>query len=137
MSYVDLDDHLERILHNPGRAKEAVDIRLAISQYPELGGYKHFTGEVLMHSKEINVYCTDVDIQRYGSEFIALPYIDDKGVRLYSNPIVFYIGMDNPSGFGILPYTDWDTHFVTYGLDNNIIRKVKSFLSAHAPASYL
>lgn len=137
MSYVDLDEHLERITENPGRSKEAVDIRLALSQYPELAGYRHFTGEVLMCSPEINVYCTDVEIQRYGEEFVALPYIDDKGVRLYANPVVFYIGIDNSHGFGIVPFRDWSEHFVKNGFDNNIIRKVKSFLDSHAPASYL
>jgi hypothetical protein len=137
MSYVDLDEHLESIVGKHGRAKEAVDIRVALSQYPELQGFRHFTGEILLCSPEITMFCDDVLIQRYGKEFVAMPFTDDKGVRLHSNPVVFYIGIDNDNGFGIVPYTGWDEHFLSYPFDAKIVRKVKKFLDNHAPSYYL
>lgn len=137
MSYVDIDDHLDNILGVSGKETEAVNIRLALSQYPELKGYKHFTGEVLLSSHEMNLYCDDVLIQQYGSEFIALPFVNDKNVRLYSNPIVFYMGMQNDNGFGIVPYLGWEEHLEKAGIDFLVIRKVRRFLESHAPANYL
>lgn len=137
MSYVDLDDHLDKIVGNSGKEKESVNIRIALSQYPELKGYKHYTGEVLLASSEINLYCDDVLIQRYGNEFVALPFTDDKGVRLHSDPIMFYLGLQNDNGFGIIPFTGWEEHLEKAGIDFLVIRKVRKFLLSHCPANYL
>ena len=137
MSYVDLDEHLESIVNVTGRSREAVDIRLALSQFPELVGHRHYTGEVLLCSTSLNPYCDDILIQRYGREFVALPFTYDKNVRLHANPVVFYIGLDNEHGFGIVPYKGWDDHFTAHGLDGKIVAKVRRFLNSHAPANYL
>lgn len=137
MSYVDLDEHLERIAGNEGKEREAVSIRLAITDNPEVKGYKHYTGEVLLISKDYNVYCTDVLIERYGNEFVVLPFTLDKGIRLHSEPAMFYIGLQNENGFGIVPYVDWEAHLESAGLDHSIIRKARKFLLQHCPANYL
>lgn len=137
MSYVDLDDHLDRILDLDGRNREAVDIRVALSRYPELLGFLHHTNEVLMCSAELNGYCDDIMIQRYGSEYIALPFTEDAGTRIYSDPVVFYLGMDNESGFGIVPFGNWESHFEAHGIDSKLIAKARDFLEQHKPASYL
>lgn len=137
MSYVDLDDHLANIVGLSGKETESVNIRLALSQYPELKGFRSFTGEILMASKEMNVYCDNVLIQPYGNEFVALPYIDDRGVRLHSNPVVFYVGLQNTNGFGIVPYQGWEEHLENAGIDLKVIRMVRRFLESHAPADYL
>lgn len=137
MSHVDIQRHLDSIVGKAGKERESLDIRLAIERYPELSGFKHPTGEIILCSSEINEYCTDVQLQRYGTEYIALPYLEDMGIRLYSNPVVFYLGLDNDKGFGIVPFSDWEQHFVENEIPKEIITKVKNFLGSHMPASYL
>lgn len=137
MSLVDLDDHLDRIADLDGKEKEAVDIRIALTRYPELKGYRHYTNEVLLCSPELNGYCDQILIQRYGKEYIALPYTEDAGYRLYSDPVVFYLGLDNESGFGIVPFANWDAHFEEYGIDPKIVAIARDFLEQHKPVSYL
>ena len=137
MSHVDLDEHLDSIVGKSGKERESVDIRLALHRYPELQGYLHYTGQVLMCSPEMNVFCDDILIEHYGEEHIALPYTYDAGVRIYSNPVIFYLGIDNPDGFGINPFNDWDKHFNDNCIDPKLIARVRDFLASHKPASYL
>jgi len=137
MSYVNLEEHLASIAGLPGKEKEAIDVRIALSENPELIGHRLYTGELLLVSEKINQFCTDVEFRNYGNEVVALPYTTDKNVRLHSNPVVFYLGVQNNLGFGIIPFERWDSYFEQYGLDFKIIRKVKSFLESHAPVNYL
>lgn len=137
MSYVDLNDHLERIAGNDGKDREAVSVRVAITDHPELRGYRHFTGEVLLISPQINVFCDNVLIERHGNQFVALPFTVDKTTRLYSSPVIFYVGLQNENGFGIIPYAGWETHFEEAGIDPKIVRKIRTFLLQHCPVNYL
>lgn len=134
MSFVDLDAHCLSIVDNETR--ECVDIRVAVSRYPTLKGYR-YSNQVLLISSDLNVYCTDVEIQHNGDEYVALPYLMDAKVRLYSRPVVFSIGFDNPNGFGIVPYQNWQERFYKYLIDKDIVRKVQLFLDSHAPVNYL
>lgn len=137
MSYVNLEEHLERIVGFDGKEKEAVDIRIALGNHPELCGFKHITGQVLLASADINVYTDNVLIERHGDELVALPYTDDKGIRLHSNPVVFYVGVQNELGFGIVPRQDWEDFLVQAKIDNKIIRTIRKYLLQHCPANYL
>lgn len=137
MSHVDLEQHLDQIVGEAGKGRESVDIRICLDRYPDLVGYRHHTNEVLLSSGEINPFCTGVLIQRYGKEFVALPYIEDMSVRLHSNPVVYYLGLDNDNGFGIIPYSNWEEHFVNNEISKEIINKVKDFLDQHKPSYYL
>jgi hypothetical protein len=137
MSYVNLEEHLDRIVGHDGKEREAVNVRLALTDYPGIVGFKHNTGEILLTSTEINVFCTDVLIEREGDALVALPFTESKGTRLHSFPTVFYLGLENTNGFGIVPFTDWDEHLQTAEIDQKVIRKIRSFLNAHQPANYL
>ena len=137
MSYVNLETHLGEIVGFEGREQEAVDIRIALGDHPELCGFKHVTGHVLLASDDINVYCDKVLIEQHGDEFVALPYTDSKGIRLHSNPVVFYVGVQNDLGFGIIQRQDWEDCLAEAGIDNKIIRTVRKFLLSHCPANYL
>lgn len=137
MSYVNLEEHLERIVGFDGKEQEAVDIRIALGDHPELCGFRHITGHVLLAAESINVYCDNVLIERHGDELVALPYTDSKGIRLHSNPVVFYIGVQNDLGFGIIPRTDWEEFLVAAKIDNKIIRTIRKYLLNYCPANYL
>lgn len=137
MSYVNLEEHLERIVGFDGKEKEAVDIRIALGDHPELCGFRHFTGQVLLASESINVYTDKVLIEQHGDDFVALPYTDSKGIRLHSNPVVFYVGVQNDLGFGIVPRQDWEDFLVEAKIDNKIIRTIRKYLLSHCPANYL
>lgn len=136
MSYVDICDHLDKIVGKSGKERESVDIRIALDRYPDLVGYRHHTNEILLCSSEVNPYCTDVIIQRYGEEFVATPFIEDAGIRLHTNPVVYYLGLDNANGFGIVPFAGWEEHLVDAAIPTEIIKKISDFLNKHQPANY-
>lgn len=137
VSYTNLEEHLERIVGFDGKEKEATDIRIALGDHPELCGFKHVTGHILLASADINVYCDKVLIEHHGDELMVLPYMDSKGIRLHSNPVVFYVGVQNDLGFGIVPRQDWEDYLVEAKIDNKIVRTIRKFLLSHCPANYL
>lgn len=139
MSYVNLEERLDRIVGLEGKDKETVDIRLAMGRYNDLHGYLHApTQEVLLCSSQINVFATHVRLERDEIDrLIAIPYIEDMGIRVYGNPTIFYVGFDNPSGFGIVPYSDWEDHVRNGQVSIEVIVKIKDFLDSHPPISYM
>ena len=138
MSYVDLSSHLDKILESDGKTKEAVDIRLTIGRYNDLHGFRHPTGEVLLCSAQVNQFATHVRMERDDqNRIMVFPYIEDLGVKVYSSPTAFYVGFDNPSGFGIVPYSDWDHHFGLAQIAPEILAKIVDFLAVHPPIDYM
>jgi hypothetical protein len=138
MSYVNLEDRLGRIVGEEGKEKEAVEIRLALGRYNDLHGFLFQpTNEVLLCSGQVNQFATHVRIERQDNQFVALPYIEDIGIRLHSSATVFFLGFDNPNGFGIVPYCDWEEHLKKALIPIEIINKIKSFLDNHPPVDYL
>jgi len=133
---INLEEHLEQIVGFDGKEKEAVDIRIALGDHPELCGFRHVTGKVLLNSESINVYCDTALIERHGNDFMALPYTASKGIRLHSSPVVFYVGTQNDLGFGIIPSADWEDLLVKAKIDNKIIRTIRKLLLSHCPVNY-
>jgi len=136
MDAIDPAEHLSAIIGLPGKERESVNVRIALSQYPDLKAFKLHTGEVLLSDPEMGPYCDDVLIQRYGKEWIAMPFTEDGGIRLHTHPTVFFIGLENDLGFGIIPYANWESYLEEISVDFLVIRKIRNFLSSHAPAYY-
>lgn len=135
MSYVDLSMYLGQIADHPGKTREYVDGVISIERYPFLMGWKNHRNETVMCGDELNAFVTDVHIERYGEEWVAMPYLMDRAVRLYSSPVVFFIGMENDNGFGIKAY-DWRPAMEKAGISESVIRRVALFLSNRQPADY-
>lgn len=136
MAQVDLNAHLARIVGKPGKEREAVDLRLALRRYTDLVGWD-FHGKQYWVSKEINVYADFFVIEKIGDQYLALPYISDMGIRIFCQPFGFYLGFDNPHGFGIIPYNDWESHPVNSNVSESLIRQMRRFLESHQPVDYL
>lgn len=135
MSYVDLESHLESIAGSPGKDKETVDIRLAKERYVNLKGYRH-NNELFLVSSDFNQFCTDVEIRLEHGQYKAYPYTYDMNVRIYSQPMGFYLGYENSRGFGVVAYKNWESHFEMFELPNKIIRKCRDYLNSRKPVNY-
>lgn len=136
MNWLNLEDHLGKIVGTSGKEKEAVDIRIALDRYPDLKGCI-YEGQILLCSEEVNLYAVDALISRKdGNTHIAIPYIEDCGVRLYAIPSVIIIGVDNPNGFGIVPFSGWEEKLESDGYSREISTIIHNFLDSHQPASY-
>jgi hypothetical protein len=136
MSYVDLESHLRNIAGSPGKDKEAVDIRLAKERYPQLYGFREGS-ELFLVSKDFNQFVTDVEIRNNNGQYQAYPFTYDQAVRIYSQPMGFYLGYENSGGFGVKPYLNWETHLETFEIPYKIIRKCRDYLASRQPANYL
>lgn len=134
MALVNLDEHCENIIDNPGRSNELVNIRVAQSRYT-LEGYQHGY-EVLMCSPDLNVFCDKILIQKLDDRHVVLPYLEDAKVRLYSKPTVIDIGFENPDGFGVVPVDNWEETMAQCGLDKKLIRAVRKYLAQHTAIDY-
>lgn len=134
---VNLESYLERFAGEDGKERQTLDIRIALDRYPSLVGY-WFGSELLMCSSEINEFADKIRIERVDStgRIVALPYIEDLQVNLYTNPVVFYVARDNPNGFGVLPYKDWKVHFEKSNVSRKLVRAVEDYLSQRQPANY-
>lgn len=133
---INLESYLESIAGNEGKWKESVDIRVALQRYPTLQGLQ-WGQKVLLVSKEFNDFVTHVDIERLDDgRHVALPYLLDMEVKLYSDPVAYYVATDNPLGFGLVPYLEWDTYLTKFSIPKAIVRKVSAALDARKPANY-
>lgn len=133
---VNLESYLESIAGNEGRWRESVDIRVALDRYPELAGLQ-WGSEVVLASKEFNDFVTDVRFERLpDGRHVAMPYLEDMAVKLYSDPVAYFVATDNPNGFGLVSYLDWDEQLVNNRIPRAVIRKIGDFLDKRKPANY-
>jgi hypothetical protein len=136
VSFVDLQVHLSELGGLPGRTHEATDLRIALYEHPDLLGYQTPAGKVLPCSVSVNSLCDKVSLEYWGDDFMALPYLEDKGVRLYSNPPAFYLGVRNLNGFGVVPYQDWEQWLDEAKLDFSVRKYCRHEMQGKSPVYY-
>lgn len=139
--YVDLLKHLEMLEHRLGIESLAYKQQaLAFKEHPNLRAYLDHLGVVRLCTTDVNALVDSVDITHrtddVGGSLEILPFINEKGGRLYSDPPLFVVGYRNPKGFGEVPLVDWRDLMEDAGIANEVQRKVQWYLKAHAPVNY-
>lgn len=136
MRYIDIEDHLQQVSLNKGRSKELVNVYVAMQSYSNLKGFS-VDSQVLICSADINEFATHVEF-RFDEEsrLVAMPYIEEKGMRVHSNPAAFFVGERNSLGFGVWPYVSWQHYLEQYNVSPEAVKLIRSYLDNHAPVDY-
>ena len=139
--YVNLLKFLEDLEKNLGSASPSYQQAMqAYKDHPNLRAFVDHLGCTRLCSVDVNPFVDTMDIthrtDEVGASLEVMPFIHDKGGRIYSDPPFYIVGFRNPKGFGECPLADWREFLNDCGVSNEIQRKVKWYLSAHAPVDY-
>ena len=137
--YVDLVKHLEDLERNLGSDSQSFKTTAqAFKDHPNLRAYLDHIGVIRLCSVDVNPFVDIIDITHRTDQgsLEILPYINDKGVRIYADPPIYVVGYRNPKGFGEVPLADWEDLLKDSGIAQEVIRKVKWYLKAHCPVNY-
>lgn len=129
----DLQAHIEML--DP-ESHERLNARIAEHDFPDLIGFEDPNGVKLLCAFSANQEVNQVQVEYYGDEIYARPYLCQKGYVVHSNPPIFYVGARNIGGFGDKPGLHWKEDLDSYGLPRAIILKVASHFGAHAPVDW-
>lgn len=133
--YIDILQHLEDVKNRLGPKSKTYEATLqAIMDNPEMRAHRD-GGITRLCMAEANHYVDTLELVR-GDDFYAYLYFDNKGVRIYSDPPLFFIGHKNLHGFGVHPAPGWTEEMKTGNINPDVIKKVQSFLGANAAVDY-
>lgn len=62
----------------------------------------------------------------------AFPYVEENGLKIYTQPSVFVIGQAN-YGNGIIPTEKWEENMAKANISPAIIGDIRSYLEKHEP----
>lgn len=137
--YVDLVKYLEELERTLGPDSTTYKTSSqAFKDHPNLRAYLDHIGCIRLCSVDVNPFVDTIDITHRTEQgsLEILPYIHDKGQRIYADPPIYVVGYRNPKGFGEVPLCDWEDLMKDSGLAVEVIRKVKWYLGAHRPVNY-
>ncbi len=138
--YVDLVKHLEELAAKLGAESNTYkQTAQAYADHRDLRAYRDHIGVIRLCSAGANPFVDHIDITHRTEEagsLEVLPYLNDKGVRIYADPPIYVVGYRNPNGFGEVPLHDWEELLKDSEIAPEVIRKVKWFLGHHQPVNY-
>lgn len=137
--YVSLLKHLEDLEQNLGPDSNTYKTASqAFRDHPNLRAYLDHIGVIRLCSTDVNPFVDTMDITHRTEQgsLEILPFINDKGSRIYSDPPIYVVGYRNPKGFGEVPLADWEDLMKDSGLSVEVVRKVKWYLRAHRAVNY-
>lgn len=138
MEWVDIDEEMGR-LFSENEGHKATLLCDMIAEYKDLRLYRDDKGLMKFTSQEANVFADRLEFSANGESTIRVwPFvvIDPIGTKLYGSPPCFVIGEENEAGFGVKPREAWLEEMIQAELDEDIIARVKDWLSARPPINY-
>lgn len=112
-------------------------ISLVETKYPDL---KIITGRwnTKYSSKTVNSIATNYDLGHScgccsDAALLVYPYIEDNGIRIYSDPPSICIGRGNEGGYGEIPSYGWEDRLREEKIQENIIKEVEQYFKEHEP----
>lgn len=137
--YVDLVKYLESLEETLGCESPTYQAAaIAYKDHPNLRAYLDHIGVIRLCSIDVNPFVDTIDITHRTEQgsLEILPFIHDKGARIYADPPIYVVGFRNPKGFGEVPLADWEDLMKDSGLSQDVVRKVRWYLGAHRPVNY-
>lgn len=139
--YIDLLKHLESLEQKLGSESPTYQQQAqAFKDHPNLRAFLDHLGVVRLCTTDVNKVVDSIDIthrtDEAGGSLEILPFLHDKGGRLYADPPIFVVGFRNPKGFGEVPLADWRDLMEDEEISIEVCRKVQWYLKAHAPVDY-
>lgn len=139
--YVSVLDHLQELEAKLGSTSPSyLQAAQAYRDHPNLRAFVDHLGCTRLCTVDVNGFVDTMDITHRtdepGASLEILPFIHDKGGRIYSDPPFFVVGHRNPKGFGECALVDWRQFLEDCGISNEVQRKVSWYLKAHMPVDY-
>lgn len=138
--WIDTLDYIDSLESAYANSDKANKVRSALKAYPTLRAWKEPNGLVRLATPEVNYYVDQMEIRHRTDAMAAtlevLPFLEDFGLKLYSDPVFFAIGHKNPKGFGNVALEDWRKVLEEGCIAKEVISKVKWYLEAHPAIDY-
>jgi len=137
--YVGLMEYLDG-LEEKGLTREADNIWLAYSTYPNLRIYRDHLGIARLVASEVNQFVDTMDITHRSDNgtLMVMPFINSPttGGRIYADPPAYAVGYANPNGFGQVPLQDWKEFLDDACIGPVVLEKVRRLFEGHVPVDY-
>lgn len=116
---------------------EVVDVRIAQHTFPDLTAYKDPDGVICYCSVAITPYVDRLDVKHdsEGRTYVT-GFTVDKGVKIYSDPPLYYVGRYNDKGFGDIPEAGWQERLEQSGWDEEIVKRIKDYFRRHPAVDF-
>jgi len=138
--YVDLTIHLADLKKKLGADSLSFkQASQAFRDHPNLRAYLDHLGVIRLCTVDVNSFVDTMDITHRteeGGSLEIMPFIHDKGIRVYADPPIYIVGHRNFKGFGEVPLHDWKELLLDAGISPEVIEKVKWYLAKHQPIDY-
>lgn len=138
--YVDVLSYLEDLEKTLGPDSNSYKVAAqAYKDHPHLRAWLDHLGCTRLCSVDVNQFVDRIELTHrteQGGSLEIMPFIDDKGVKVYSDPPIFIVGHRNSNGFGEIPLADWKEILEDSQISTEVQRKVKWYMGAHAPVDY-
>jgi hypothetical protein len=133
--YLDLEEYLGALSER--MSPEAVNIRIAQHTFEDLTIFRDPNGSVLYCSFAVAPFVDKIDINHdpEGRTYVTA-FTVDKGVKIYSDPPVHYVGRYNEKGFGDIQGDGWEEGLREAGWEEDSIDKVKDYFARHPAVDF-
>jgi hypothetical protein len=131
--YVDLEVYLQRLdVDSP----ETVNARIAQHSFPDLRAFQDPDGCFRYCSEAVVPFVDYVDIKHdVDGRTYATAFTIDKGVQVFSDPPLIYVGNHNILGFGEIP-DERGLLYVKETWGDKIHSFVQDYFKKHAPSNW-
>lgn len=129
--YVDLEAYFTMLVesNNP----KATDGRIIQHSYPDMRAFIDRTGLTRWCTASVNSQVNHMFVVEDAEGVWMMPYLEEKGVIVHSDPPLLKIGAPVSAGFGIEPRPQWQEIVEEYGFADGIKRGIKDYLLRHPP----
>lgn len=127
--YVDLEEYLGGCPE-----PELVNFRVAQQGYPDLKVFREENGRHRLCSSTVDPDFLEVFTD--GQQIWVSASKVEKRVRVYRDPPLVSVGIENPKGIGWLVDLGWEDRLRELGFSDEMVKKVADQLNRHQPADY-
>lgn len=130
---VDIEQHIADLVER--QSPVAVDGRIALDMFPDLKVFTDPQGSKRWCSPSVNAQAinTFVITDDQGRVWM-MPYIEERGVTVFSDPPLICVGRLVDAGFGTQPEPGWEE--VMAGFTPSVIKQVREYLLARPPVMW-
>lgn len=110
--------------------KEADKLQAIKSRFPDLSEVRDRWGTVRLSAKSANAQCTKIETRHScgccnDAPFLAMPYVEFEGDRIYSDPERICIGEKSTSYYGDVWDEDWEDRLKKIGIPEAAIETLR------------
>jgi hypothetical protein len=137
--YLSASEYLAKLVYSGSNWHRIDQIEELMKKYPSLRVYEDYLGRLRLCTYEVNSLVDEIFLWHRtdsGGSIEVLPFIQEDGVEIHSDPVIFIVGHANDKGFGEVPLHDWKNLLEDEKICKDVVRKIRDYLDKHAPVNY-